>query len=229
MEVYERGATAVADSLLEPNQPQYADIEKRVARYPYDPRRALQILDGLGFRQGSDGALRDAAGQPLAFEARTPDVGPNQQMNLAVVADWKAVGLSPDIVVVPRQRLGDNEYRWTFPSFELTKRAHDVKSLANFHSSQTPLPENHFLGSNVSRYMSPEFDRMLDRYFSTISVSERTKALGDIVATFSENVLALGLFYDHEPALVANRIQNVVGAHRLDTTETWNADKWDVD
>ena len=85
-----------------------------------------------------------------------------------------------------------------------------------------------FLGSNVSRYMDPSFDAMLDRYFATIPQAERTRVLGDIIAFISERLIAMGLFYDHEAGLVGNRLRNVGGAPNLDAVMTWNADRWEV-
>jgi peptide/nickel transport system substrate-binding protein len=228
VDTFQKGLSAVADSFLEPNQPQHQEIERRVVRYEYDPRKAAQIVEGLGYGRGPDGLFRDGAGQPLTFEARTPAVGPNETFNLAVVNYWKSVGLSPEVVVVPRQRLGDNEYRWTFPGFELTKRPHDVKGLGNLHGSQTPLPENRFLGSNVARYINPEFDALLDRYFATVPQGERKEVLGEIIHHISDRLTALGLFYDREVSLVGNRLLNVAGAPNLDAVQTWNGDLWDT-
>jgi peptide/nickel transport system substrate-binding protein len=228
VDTFQKSLSAVAHSILEPNQPKYRAIEQRVTRYEYDTRRAGQIIEELGYTRGADGLVRDSAGLPLIFEARTPNVGPNELLNLAVVDYWKSIGLSPEVVVVPRQRLGDNEYRWTFPGFELTKRPHDARGLGNFHSSQTPLPENRFLGSNVSRYINPEFDALLDRYFTTITEGPRTEVLGEIIQHISDRLIAMGLVYDPEASLVGNRLVNVAGAPTLDALQTWNAEQWDV-
>src|SRR2546423_14858686 len=65
------GRSIIADTVLNPNQPQYRDIIARVPRYPYDPARATQLLSELGYAKGADGALRDPAGQQLTVEMRT--------------------------------------------------------------------------------------------------------------------------------------------------------------
>ena len=229
VDTFQKGLTTVADSILEPNQPQYRDLEARsVTRYEYDPRRAGQMIESLGYTRAADGSYRDSANQRLIFELRTPNVGPNEQMMLAVLADWQRLGLAAEPELVPRQRFNDNEYRWTFPGFELTKRPHDVKGLGNFYSAQAPLPENRFLGNNVGRYMNPELDALLDRFFTTIPTQQRTQALGDIVRHFSERLPVLGLFYDPEPTLIGNRLMNVTPVPSLDATVVWNVETWDV-
>ncbi|MBM2811937.1 MAG: hypothetical protein HW416_2696 [Chloroflexi bacterium] len=228
-DTFERGVSSVADSFLDPNQAQYREIEERnVVHYPYDTRRADQLIVGVGYAKGADGTFRDAIGQKLTVELRTADLGANEKWMLAVTDYWQRVGVGADPLLIPRQRFGDNEWRWTFPSFEITKRGHDVKGLPNLHSSQTPLPENRFLGNNVSRYMSPEFDTLLDKFSSTIPRAERTQVLGQIIHRISDELINMGLFYDPEPALISNRLINVGPIPTLDSTQAWNAVEWDV-
>jgi len=64
------GLGSVAHTPLSPDTPEYAATEASAVRYDYDPQRALQLLQGVGYTRGADGLLRDAAGQPLAFETR---------------------------------------------------------------------------------------------------------------------------------------------------------------
>jgi peptide/nickel transport system substrate-binding protein len=228
VDTFQKGLTTVADSILEPNQPQYREIEARLPRYEYDPRRTAQIMEALGYARSADGGFRDAGGQRLSFELRTPNVGPNEKLMLAIVDNWQRIGLGAEPQLVPRQRFSDNEYRWTFPGFELTKRPHDVKGLGNFYSSQAPLPENRFLGNNIGRYMSPELDGLLDRYFTTIPTAPRIQALSDIVRHFSDVLPVLGLFYDPEPTLIGDRLEHVTPVPSLDATVAWNVETWDV-
>ena len=69
-ESFQGGLVPVADSYLQPNQPQYREIEDRIIRYEYDPRRAAQIIQDLGYAKGPDDMFRDGGGQPLAVEIR---------------------------------------------------------------------------------------------------------------------------------------------------------------
>src|SRR5438309_881351 len=59
------GLGTVAHSFLNPNQPLYQDIEARLVRYDYDPRRAAQLIEAQGYMRGADGVFHDAAGTLL--------------------------------------------------------------------------------------------------------------------------------------------------------------------
>ncbi len=224
------GQSSVADSWLLPNQPQYREIEERyVIHFPYDPRRAIELLTGLGYTRGTDGWLVDAAGNRLSVEVRTTaGDDAREKMLLAIIDYWKQIGLQGNPVLIPRQQAQDLAYRATFPGFELNRNPPDERGTPNLHSRLIPLPENGFrVTGNRSRYRNAELDALVDRYFVTIPLRERIELMGQIVKHFSENLPVTPVLYDAIPTLVSNRLVNV-GAGGPYGSQAWNAHLWDV-
>jgi peptide/nickel transport system substrate-binding protein len=224
------GLTSVADSFLQPNQPQNREIEAQVMHYEFDPRRAERMIVELGYVKGSDGFFQDAAGQRLSVELRTTtQIDIQQPAQLAVADYWQRVGVAVDQQLIPAQRLRDAAFRATFPAFELLNGPPSgEEGLAGLHSSRTRLPENNFTGSNYSRYMNPEFDALLDRYFVTIPKQERIQVLGEIIRHISVNLNEMGLIQTARPVLIANRTAGLGTITSPMATEAWNAVDWDV-
>jgi ABC-type transport system substrate-binding protein len=81
---------------------------------------------------------------------------------------------------------------------------------------------------NRVRYSNPDFDALLDRYFTTIPRQERTQVLGQIVHFMTEQLLTLGIFYTAEASLVDNRLQNVSMRKTEEGRVPWNAHEWSV-
>lgn len=221
------GQSTIAHSFMFPNQIQYQEIEARLPRYEYNPARALQMIEGLGYARGSDGAFLDRTGERLAVELRTVTVDLNQKVILTVADHWARIGIPTEPVVIPPQRVGDQEYVATFPGFLLYRNPNDVGGFSALHGSKTRLPENGFRGSNNNRYMNPEFDARLDRYLQTIPKPERTSIIGDIIYHIADQVTLMGLFYDSEPTMIGNRLRNVAARH-VRSTQAWNAYEWDL-
>lgn len=221
------GQSTIGHSFMFPNQSQYQEIESRLPRYEYNPTRATQMIEGLGYTRGADGAFHDRNGEKLALELRTVTVDLNQKVILAVADNWGRVGLPTEPVVIPPQRVGDQEYVATFPSFLLYRNPNDIGGFSALHGSKTRLPENGFRGSNNSRYMNPEFDALLDRYLRTIPQAERTSIIGEIIYHIADQVTLMGLFYDSEPTMIGSRLRNVAARH-VRSTQAWNAHEWDV-
>jgi len=132
--------------------------------------------------------------------------------------------------VIPSQRQNDLPYRATFPAFELLRGNVSIENFNNLHSSGIRLPENNFRGAggtNYNRYINPELDALIDRYFSTIQRPPRMEVAGQIVHMMTDQVLSMGMFYDLAPALESSKLRGLTGMGG-DGNLPWNAQEWDV-
>jgi ABC-type transport system substrate-binding protein len=147
----------------------------------------------------------------------------------AIADYWQRLGVTTEPYTLPQQRQRDREYVQTFPGFILYNQPTDINSLNRLRINQTPLPENSYVGNNNSRYINPEFEALIDRYFATIPQQERTTVLGQVVHHMTDVLNMIGIFHNAEPAMVANRLQGV-GSRRGEgpTSQSWNAHEWDV-
>lgn len=218
------GLVPVAHSYLAPTEPEYAATASYVVRYPYDPNRAAQAIQELGYTRGPDGGFRDDEGQRLSVEIRTTEDS-NPKGMLAIADYWQRIGVATDPVAIPASRARDREYRANFPAFQLLNQPNDPASLRFLHGSAARLPPD-YAGRNQARYMNPAFDSLLDTYFSTIRPQERTRVLGQVVQHISEQLPVMGLFYNVQSAAIASKLRNVGRGHS-NATHAWNAEAWD--
>jgi peptide/nickel transport system substrate-binding protein len=224
------GQGSIAHSYVDPTTPLYNLVEPSIVKYEYDPRRAAQIIQGLGYTRRSDGFLYDPSGQKLSVSIQAPVQNDIHLKTIAPVADmWQQLGVAVEQVPVPVQRMTDREYRATFPAFEIVERRNSltVSEIYRLHSSQTPLPENGFRAPGTSRYRHPELDAWIERYATTIPLPERMQALAGMVHHQTENLTQLPLFHGTDPTLISNRLLNVTA--RGDAfTQAWNVQAWDL-
>lgn len=220
------GLSSVVHSYLSPAEPpEFQAQAHRITRYDYDPRKAMQMIEGMGVTRGSDGIFRDNSGQRMSIEIRTITSDTNTKAILAIGDYWQRVGIAAEPYVIPRQLAQEQEYRATFPGYEVVRNAADRGGLSRHRIAETPLPENGFRGNNRTRYMNPDFEAMVDRYYRTINITDRAQVFGDIIAHMTDVALVMGLVYDVEPVAISKRLVNVsIGDHR----EAWTVVNWDV-
>jgi ABC-type transport system substrate-binding protein len=220
------GLTPVADSFLALDEPEYPDVQASIVRYPFDPRGAMQAIEGLGYARGPDGSWREAGpgGQPLHLEIRTlTGIEINQKALFSAADYWQRIGLAVEPVVINRARAGEREFIATFPGFQVVRQGSTVGFLTNRRSSSAPMPETNFVGQNYARYMDPAFDALIDRFFVTVPRAERMEVLRQVIHQMTDEVHFMGLFFDGTPNLVGKRITGVTAR-----AEGWNAHLWDV-
>ena len=218
------GLGGVGHVFIGPAEPEYPDVKDSVAPYEYDPARAARILDSMGYTKGPDGMYRDATGTRLSVEVRSNGERITENSIVPVTNMWNQIGVGAEPLLVPLQRITDREYVSTFPGFRMMRQPNAAASLSRLRSSFTPLPENRFVGSNYARYVSPEFDAMIDKFNATIPRPERMEILRQIMRYYSDNLVHLGLFYDGDFMFSNNRLQNVAG----NESEIWNVTSWDA-
>ena len=217
----------IAHTWLQPDRPEYPAVESGIVKYDYDPRRAAQTVESLGYTRGADGQFRSAAGELLHLELRTTDQRLIQPRSAFSVADyWKRLGLDVVTNNVPNQLIPDREYRSTFPAFELVAGGVTARStsVANWLGSASPLPETRFVGGNRSRYRNAELDSAITRYIGTVPMTERLAALRDVVHHQTENLTMLPLFYEGNVVLIGSKKLKNVAPGRL----PWDVYEWEL-
>ncbi len=221
------GLSQVADSWISPSAPEYKVVEGSAVHYPHDPQQAAQLIQELGYQRGPDGFFRDAAGQTIRVEMRVTDVYDVGVKAETAVADyWQKLGVGVESVIIPPQQAGDPRYRATFPAFELQRYPLGVDNLKIFSGEEARLPEHGYIGSNYARYINPEWDAMLDRYYSTIPIPERNRAVADVVHFLGENLITMLLVYEGTSFLVTNRLEGFTAT--TSTRPGWNVHAWDL-
>ena len=116
------GLSPVAHNPLTPTDPEAKAVEPAVVRYEFDPRRSVQLIEGLGLGRGGDGFFRDGAGERLTMKIQTTNDDLREKM-LPVIGDyWRQVGVGMEPVIIPRQLSNDRKLRTEFASFDFTRR-----------------------------------------------------------------------------------------------------------
>jgi peptide/nickel transport system substrate-binding protein len=232
LDTFMGGQSSITHSFLAPDSAEYKEVESSIVRYDYDPRRAMQMIEGLGYTRGADGMYADASGNRLQVPMQTTIRSEiNAKMLLSVADYWKQIGVDNDPNFVPVQLIGDRELRATFPGFEVLG-AGDIgvstESIRRYHSTSTPLPENRFqVTGNNPRYRNPELDGYIDRYVVTIPRAERMQVLGQIAHHLSDQLPSMGLFYVVDSTVYADRLSGITPRTER-ATQAWNAQEWDI-
>lgn len=224
------GLTSVGHTFVSPSEPEYPHIEGSIVRYDYDPRRAAQLIEALGYRRGPEGTFRDSADQKLTVQLRT-SLGDDRQEKamFATADDWQRLGVEVERFLVPPQRAAEAEFRSTFPAFDLKGQAGTFAYASNYHSSRVSLPENNYrVSGNNARYRNAELDNLIDAYFVTIPLDERMRIGGRIVNHVSDQVVWMGLFYQVTPLLVSKRLVNARQAKPSGANTLTGVHEWDL-
>jgi peptide/nickel transport system substrate-binding protein len=218
------GLAPVTHSLIGSDQPEFAVVDPHVVKYDYDPRRAVQLVEGFGYARGGDGGLRDATGQRLTLEIRTRGGDDLQEKTLWGASDYfQRIGITMEPLIFPALRANDREFRSTHPGLEVVRQPAGGDALQRYHGSDVPTAENNYRGVNRTRYRNAELDILIDRYSTTIPERERNDVLAQAINHMTRNIVVLGVYAIVDPTMVSNRLAGVDFGN-----PTWNAHEWNL-
>jgi len=220
------GQSELADTWMYRATPYYAEADRAIAKYAFDPRQTEQLLLEAGMRRGPDGFFANPDGRPFRPDFIVRAGTQHERGQAILVATWKASGLDiqssvlPDIAV-PR------EQRYTWPNMQ--GQTSDAGEYNAWATSQIGTAGNRWTGSNRAGWSNAEFDRFYDAFNRALETSERNRLHLQILKLLTDELPGYVVY--ESPALLAHSsaLRNVEfdfpGPPR--STEMFNLHEWE--
>ena len=188
------GLVEPAHMVLAPGSSAYTMADSAVTKYPYDVNRAAQLLAEAGWTKGNDGVLRSASGERFDLGVRVTE-GTLNNKEAQVMSDfWKAIGINPEVELMPRALQNDQEYRAKFPGVASSSPM-GIDSLDRFRSENIPNDANRWRGNNRGGYSNPTMDRLSKDFFTTVELAPRLNTHVQVLKLISDEVVTMPWYY----------------------------------
>jgi len=102
--------------------------------------------------------------------------------------------------------------------------------LAHLTSAQITAPQNRWSGSNQGGYSNPEFDRLSDRYLSTLDRTVRQGLLADLLKMEADQALTIHLYYavGTQTTAYRNVVHGPAPGPAAQLVTAWNIHTWEM-
>ena len=194
------GLGSITDALVLPQVEYYADLDRVITKYSYDPRRAEQLLGETGYAKGSDGFYASPSEGRFSMEVFVSQA-PRNDREVEIVADGlRRVGFDARIRILPRAQQTEP---WVFANFATVMIGSWNEAvnppLKRIRSSELATVETRGRGNNYSGWNSPEADRLVEAYEVTLDRAQRNQRIIELLKLVSDEVPMLPL-YNTPPA-----------------------------
>ena len=220
------GEAIIADSMLPPFAPSFAEAERTIMKYPYDPRRSEQLMSEAGWTRGSDGVFANPAVGRFSLELKV-NASIEGGTELSITGDsLRQAGFEIQEVAVPRAQQRDGLVRSGFPGLYLAGGGIGEKdTMPNLVSSTIPRLENRWVGNNRSGWSNTEYDRLFDAFSNTLARADRDRLATQMARVYTEDLGSIpSMFY---PAVVASAVGlHGPAMHAGTNTVVWNVHEW---
>jgi len=189
------GMGQVAETLVLPQLEYYPDLDKVLAKYPYDLRRTEQLMAEAGYRKDGDGFYTSPAEGRFSMEVMVSQ-GPRNDTEVEIVNDgFRKAAFDSRLRIVPRAQQTEP---FVFANFAtiMIGSWNDAATppLKRMRSSEIATQETRGRGNNYSGWNSPEADRLVQAYEGALERTERNQRAIDLLKLVNDEVPMLGLY-----------------------------------
>ena len=220
------GLAPAADSFVPPNHELFPRIDAAIAKYPYDTRRAAQLLQEAGWTRGGDGMLRNAGGEIFDIEVFSTTAAARGG---TIVADfWKQAGMESRLFALTPAQVDDFKLRANYPGVDVSSRGQGEGELyASYSTPEIASEANQWRGRNVTGWSDPEFDALFARYDRSLRPDERADLVVQMERLMTVFLASGKLYYAARPAAIRNTVQGPRGFNTR-SSNLFNIHEWTV-
>ena len=174
--------------------------------YPYDPKRAMGMLDEAGWKDSDGDGIRDKNGRPFRFTILT-NQGNNERIRTAEIIqqNFKVIGIDAKIRVMEWQAFLEQVDNRTFDAIILGwSLGRDPDLYDIWHSSKTKKGEYNFVG-----YKNSEVDRLLVKGRRTFDINKRRKIYNRIHEILADEQPYAFLYVPDATPIVHKRFKGI--------------------
>jgi peptide/nickel transport system substrate-binding protein len=180
--------------------------DPEIRQLPYDTAQAVRILNGRGWRDHDGDGVRDRDGQPLAFRVVVPSTSMLRRQYAQLLQErFRVIGIQVEIDAVDpsvmQQRTTSGKY-----DAAMLSRQNDPSPSSGISQTWTRAGIG---GSNITRYSSAEFDRLVDRAISAPSRDQAKPFWRAAMETINADAPGIFLYAIGNMAGVHSRVDNV--------------------
>lgn len=225
--LFEGGDVPLADQFLPRTVPYFQELDRAIAKYPYDSRRTEELMGEAGSRKGADGSYIGRAGERFAFEHWVVAGSQNERQGAIMADGWRRAGFEVREYAIPTAQSTDGQVRATFPALSSVATGGGESGLSFLAGESIPTPANRWRGNNRGGWSNPEYDRLWDAFQSTLDRSERNRQVIQMMRLATEDVAMLFLFHNpNVTAFWAALRGPEIGAP--ETATIWNVHLWEL-
>lgn len=178
--------------------------------YPYDPERAAELLDAVGWVMGDNG-IRQKDGQEFRLNCLIGTSEEDSAIAQVMQAQWAQLGIAVDINVIAGTALttakqnGEHHIGFKIAVYQ------DPDILgAYFHPASIG-------GFNYTFWDEPELAELLDRGVATLDPQERIQVYSELSHYMMENALLIPIYYLSNLSAATDDLKGL----RQDTAGYW--------
>ncbi len=219
------GQGPMGDHWVPPGLPYYDEVERSVTHYPFDPRRATELMTEAGFTKDASGFFTSSSGE--RFRPQLMVDGSNlfeREMN-TILDTWAKIGIDAEPKLLPAAESRILAARTTFPGMYGISSGIRESQLDIFSAAQIATEARGWAGNNRVGWSHPDYERAWSAFNSLLDRSQRDEQIVQMMKVATDQLPAIMVHFN--PSATAFRAAlRGPEAGGPETLPNWNMADW---
>jgi peptide/nickel transport system substrate-binding protein len=221
------GLGLLTDSMMYPTVPYVDELNRAIAKYPLDARRAEALMLEAGYRRGAGGFYESPAEGHLQFQVKSTVSAQNSSERTIMATEWKPSGFDVEDASLTQAESQNGENLATFRGMYVGAAPAGVQGIGLFTSAIIPSPDNRWVGGNRGGFSNPDYDRFAGAVQSTLEPKDRVQVIISAARVITEQVGAISLYFVPWPVVFPAAVKGM-NLRAADADQTWNIYMWEL-
>ena len=221
------GKGITSDSLVYPSLDYFAQVDRVVAKYPFDLRASEQIMTEAGFTKDGSGIYVAPTGGRVNLEIRNIQSAQNDAERSIIADGWRRAGFEVEENVFTPVQTQDGQVLGTFRGLSVTSAAaqHEGLNLRDYKTESISRPETRWLGQNRGGWSNADYDRAAAAFETTLDPPARQQTVADAAKALTTDLGIIPLHFNPGVLAFAGGIQGPL-IRASDAELSWNIYEW---
>jgi peptide/nickel transport system substrate-binding protein len=221
------GQGILADTLIPPGVPYFAELDRSITKYAFDARRAEQLMADAGYRKGPNNFYLSKSGEPMTFELKVIASAQNSAERAIMADGWRRQGFNFEENDFSPAQAQQGELLGQFRSLSTTSGTQGESAIASFQSSSISNPQNGWRGMNRGGWSNPDYDRFAESFNTTLDRNQRNRLVIDAWRVWTDHLAAIPLYFNPSALVIPSSLKgiNVISPS---AEMSWNIHEWEL-
>jgi peptide/nickel transport system substrate-binding protein len=219
------GQGPMGDHWVPPGLPYFDEVDRSVTHYPFDPRRAEELMREAGFTRDASSFFVNASGERFRPQLMVDGSALFEREMNTIQDTWAKIGIDAEPKLLPAAESRLLSARTTFPGIYGISSGMRESQLDIFATAAMATEARGWAGSNRVGWSNPDYDRAWNAFNSLLDRGQRDQQIVQMMKVATDQLPAIMVHFN--PGATAFRAPlRGPEAGSPETLPNWNMTDW---